>query len=133
MLKLNKTAAYALAVCCLLATTYLLTLPGNSLPQSTWFDAVGFDKWVHVGLFGGLTGSWFLPFRAGWNTRFFRTVAIVVAALVLAYGVGMEFVQKWYVPNRNFDVWDIVADGVGCALAYVLLARAIKIQAPLTP
>lgn len=44
---------------------------------------------------------------------------IVVGLLGLLYGVGMEFVQKFFVPNRSFDPGDIAADAVGCLLGVI--------------
>jgi hypothetical protein len=41
----------------------------------------------------------------------------------------MEFVQKYWVPNRSFDVTDIIADGVGCFGAYLFIKRRIKSKA----
>ncbi len=37
----------------------------------------------------------------------------------------MEFVQKYFIPNRSFDVGDIIADGIGCAIGFVLSARPL--------
>lgn len=45
---------------------------------------------------------------------------LITAGLGLVYGIVMEFVQKNYIPNRSYDVWDIVADGIGCIIAVVV-------------
>ena len=34
------------------------------------------------------------------------------------YGIAMEFVQKYFVPFRSFDLGDIIADGVGCLAGF---------------
>ncbi len=34
----------------------------------------------------------------------------------IAYGTIMEFVQKYWIPNRSFELNDIVADSCGCLL-----------------
>ncbi len=39
----------------------------------------------------------------------------VIAAV---YGAGMEFVQKYFIPGRDFEVGDILADLIGASLAY---------------
>ena len=44
------------------------------------------------------------------------TIFIGIGGVCLIYGIGMEFVQKYFVNNRSFDVGDIVADAVGCTL-----------------
>jgi len=38
----------------------------------------------------------------------------------------MEVVQKYFIPNRSFDVKDIIADGFGCAIGLLISSRAIK-------
>ncbi len=38
-----------------------------------------------------------------------------IGVACLLYGLLMEFVQKFWVPNRSFDPGDVVADGVGAA------------------
>ena len=54
---------------------------------------------------------------------------ILIGLLWLAYGIGMEFVQKYFIPNRSFDIGDIIADGVGCAAGLVYsLSRYIPKQ-----
>ena len=32
----------------------------------------------------------------------------------------MEFIQKYFIPNRSFDVGDIIADGVGSAIGLLI-------------
>ena len=41
-----------------------------------------------------------------------------IALYSLVYGIAMEFVQKYLIPNRSYDVWDIVVDGIGCLAGY---------------
>ncbi len=45
----------------------------------------------------------------------------------LFYGIGMEFVQKYFIKNRSFDTGDIIADGVGSALGvFFSMKRFLK-------
>ena len=56
-----------------------------------------------------------------------KRVFIFIALLWLVYGTGMEFVQKYCVANRSFDIGDIIADGVGCAVGLIYsISRYIK-------
>ena len=48
---------------------------------------------------------------------------ILIALLWLAYGIGMEFVQKYLVENRAFDNGDIIADGIGCLVGLIYSSR----------
>ena len=38
---------------------------------------------------------------------------LTIAIIGIAYGIAMEFVQMYWVPNRSFDVGDILADAAG--------------------
>ena len=98
----------------------LLTLPGSSLPSNDWLSGIGFDKYVHIGLFGILVflfcwGTWKRFPADSRNTR--RIIS--TGMLALAYGIAMEFVQRDFIPNRSFDVGDILADGMGALLGVV--------------
>jgi len=44
-----------------------------------------------------------------------------IAFLILwfVYGVCMEFVQKYFVVNRSFDIGDIIADAIGCIIGFL--------------
>jgi len=39
--------------------------------------------------------------------------------LAIAYGISIEFIQKNWIPNRAFDIGDIIADTAGSIAAYV--------------
>jgi len=39
------------------------------------------------------------------------------------YGIAMEFVQKYFIPFRSFDLGDIIADGIGCAAGYLFAIK----------
>jgi VanZ family protein len=57
------------------------------------------------------------------NLRYF----IIAGLICTTYGIIMEFVQKYYVPNRSFDVGDIIADTVGAAVGTLYsIKRYIK-------
>ena len=46
----------------------------------------------------------------------------------IAYGVGMEIVQKYFIPFRSFDVGDIIADAVGCITGYLVLRKMFYVR-----
>lgn len=51
------------------------------------------------------------------------TLFIWIGLLSLVYGIGMEFVQKYCINNRSFDVGDIIADAVGCTMGVLFSAK----------
>jgi len=45
----------------------------------------------------------------------------------ITYGIVMEFIQKYFIPNRSFDIGDIIADAAGSLLGLIYSAwRYIK-------
>ncbi|HEX7755761.1 MAG TPA: VanZ family protein [Niabella sp.] len=102
-------------------TVVLLTLPGSAFPKERFLDKIFFDKWVHIGLFTILVFLWnFWLIKKKNSAPGLTSKFIVVSILALAYGIAMEFVQKYWVPHRSFDVTDMVADGVGCLIGLFL-------------
>jgi len=54
--------------------------------------------------------------RVGFNVSF-----AIVVGWCLVFGLGMEFAQKYLTETRHFSLLDLLADGVGAALAVLLL------------
>ena len=98
----------------------LLTLPGNDLPATGFFSQIPyFDKWVHIGMFAILTYLFGAALYKSFHYNRRLLIWTVVAGIL--YGVAMEFVQKYWTTGRSFDFADIIADTVGCLLAYLAL------------
>lgn len=56
-----------------------------------------------------------------------KNIFVWVAIIWTIYGGGMEFVQRYFIPNRSFDIGDIIADAVGCTVGVVYsIGRYIK-------
>lgn len=105
-------------------TLYLFTIPGKQLPSAEWFNLIYADKWVHMGLFGVLQIAWSWPFTQSNYTALQQKKAFVLITLVaILYGIGVEFVQKYYIPNRSFDGYDIIADGAGTLIGCIFCIR----------
>jgi VanZ family protein len=98
----------------------LLTIPGKAFPKENWLDRLWVDKWVHIFLFAVMTWLWCRALhQSGSRGKQLVKIFLFIAVLSLAYGIGMEFVQRDLVANRGFDVWDIVADAVGVAVGLI--------------
>ena len=116
------------AVSWFIISVILLTIPGSAFPKENWLDKIWFDKWVHIGMFAIMVTLWCWAMLKIFSisTRL-RTVFIWIGLLSLSYGIGMEFVQKYFINNRSFDEGDIIADAVGCTLGVLFsLKRYIK-------
>jgi len=89
------------------------------LPDESSFKIPNFDKLVHISLFGGFVLLWCFYFSKKIKAQkkllvvFFRI--FIVGGL---YGTATEFIQKYFIPSRDFDIADILADIIGAAIAY---------------
>ncbi len=76
------------------------------------------DKMAHLLVFGmlGLLLAFSLtpPAAASWRR------VLLITALVTAYGVTDEL-HQYFVPGREANAWDVLADGVGGFLAGMFL------------
>jgi len=97
----------------------LLALPGSALPKETAFKIPQFDKIVHMTLFGGFVFLWdlYVTKRFSETGRLLRWFFIFYV-LANLYGTGMEYVQKYWIPGRDYDLADIIADMIGAGLGY---------------
>ena len=120
--------SFIFPICWLLISTVLLTLPGSAFPKENWLGKIWFDKWVHVGMFSIMVFLWcWAMLRIELDKTKLKKKFILIAIVWLAYGIGMEFVQKYFVINRSFDIGDILADGIGCAIGLIYsMSRYIK-------
>src|SRR4051794_9857636 len=95
----------------LVTSIFLLAIPGNDLPHSRFFDIPFFDKFVHFGMFFLLTALFSYPFfYLDTDESIVKVWFYRIAVYVIAYGILMEFVQKFLANGRSFDLADIVFD-----------------------
>ena len=105
-------------------TLVLLCLPGSALPGKGIFSIPHLDKVAHIILFGNFVLFWCL--YAGsrkWTSVTLYYIIIYIVLISINLGIAMEFIQLKFIPNRGFDVWDIVADGLGSVGVGLLLWR----------
>jgi VanZ family protein len=121
---LNRKKVYIIAGLLWFAFTfYLLTIPGQRLPQINWFNKLQGDKFVHIFLFFIL--CYFFSFFVKDRKNVLKFI-FFISFTALLYGIAMEFVQKYYIPNRSCDVKDMLADGIGSFLSYFWWRYKIK-------
>jgi VanZ family protein len=84
----------------------------------------GVDKVQHLLAYAVLAvGVAFWFSRARWQERAVQTF-IAVACITSIYGVTDE-VHQYFVPGRNCNVWDWLADTIGAALGATLYIKTI--------
>jgi VanZ family protein len=68
---------------------------------------------------------WWLP-GAGFFIRVKKNskkIFIIIAVVSLLYGIVMEIIQEQFIPNRSFEIADILSDGVGSFIGYIIAVR----------
>jgi VanZ family protein len=108
------------AVLYLIFISVLFCLPGSVLPKEDWLSKIYFDKWVHTGFFVMLLLLWLWALMPAKK----EVVWFLLAAVV--YGITVEIVQYYFIPNRSFDLTDWAADVTGSLIGLWLWSRYIK-------
>lgn len=102
----------------------LTCMPGKDVPQIGWLDGIYFDKWVHAAMFGGLTFLFCWPFhKSDFSAKQRLNYFIKIALVSSIWGLIIEFIQKFYVTSRDFELLDWAADSVGVLLAFWFCSR----------
>ena len=110
-------------LCWTLLIVVLLCIPGSYVPGTGIFGIQHLDKVVHIFLFGFNVLFWSWHYQGNGRALKLRNIYVVTMLLTITLGVVMEFIQMYFVPNRSFDGWDIVADIGGAILAWLWLVR----------
>ncbi len=104
----------------------LLTLPGKILPKEENM-LPNLDKIIHVILFGSFVFFWCMYYATRKEKEDFLNRRFVLILFIgCFYGIGMEFIQKYFIPNRSFDVLDILADTLGAAAGFLVVRLTVN-------
>lgn len=106
----------------------LTLMPAKDVPEVGWMDSIpNFDKIVHAGLFGGLAFLFCLPFvQSHFSLKLKISYLVRISLATVVWGITIEFLQKFYVPSRDFDLLDWAADSVGVIIALWLIIIILK-------
>lgn len=111
---------------------FALFTPGHDLPEvGSWFTKIDFDKFIHVGVFGLLAVLCMWPLGKSPEIHFSKKwhLFIKIALSISIFGLASEFIQKYFVPGRNFDLFDWLSDSLGGFAALYVCRK--KFIAPL--
>src|ERR1700733_15052533 len=95
---------HTLAIIWTLFILILMAIPGNMLPHEEKTFIPNLDKLVHATLFGSFVFLWSIYYatkKEKNNHNNSRFVLILIIACL--YGVATEFMQKYLIPNRDYD------------------------------
>ena len=119
---------YIPAICWIFLILWLCTLPANDIPNPGWWERFHPDKIVHFGLFA--VTVFLMALGNYWRKkRVSLTNLVILVLLASAYGLGIEFIQKYFTTTRNFDLFDALADSLGAlggAIAFDLFFNIRK-------
>lgn len=93
----------------------LLTISSPSIASESSFKFPNFDKLVHALLFGLFVTLWWFYLSTKWDNWF---LALILGLISTVYGIGMEYYQLYFT-KREFEFADMLADGIGSALAVI--------------
>ncbi len=97
---------------------FLTLLPGNQMPDITFSltELLKFDKVAHFFVFAVLVCLMSIGFakQNTYSTIHFKPVRHALLVSIL-YGIMIEVLQS-YIPERNFEINDLIANTLGCGL-----------------
>ena len=96
----------------------LLIIPTNGLEGKDVNEIPNVDKFVHAILFAVFSFLW-LSFVDSTNPINDKFILLAILILGSLYGLGMEFVQKYFT-ERRFSLLDALADTIGTAIGLVI-------------
>ncbi len=108
----GRFVAWLLVVLYIGIIFFLSSIPAPSMP-----GLEDYDKFYHLVEYALLT---FLLLRAMGKTFIFRLseIAILFYSLLMVVGWGaLDELHQWYVPGRDADYHDIMADALGAVIA----------------
>ena len=106
----------------------LICLPGEDVPKVNFLNSINFDKIVHSVLFGGIVFLFCMPFKkAGYNRQNKLQLFIKITLATCMWGLTTEFIQRYFITGRQFDLLDWAADSFGAVVAYFI---SVKFFAP---
>jgi VanZ family protein len=91
-------------------------IPGPNLPD---VGIGGFDKVVHIGMFG----LWAIVVRYDFDTKPFRFFIVFLAGML--FSILTEILQL-LVEGRSFDIYDMAADGIGLIGGLLVSGEVLK-------
>ncbi len=103
----------------ILAFIYTLAVAYISLTPLDKYNLPNFnmaDKIVHLLLYFFLTYFWLLAYPSLWKIKW------TYMAIIIAWGILIEFLQAFLIIGRSGDVFDALANSIGCVLGMLFSA-----------
>lgn len=105
----------------------LITMPPSNIPPiDNWLNNIYPDKWVHAAMFGMLALLFIYPIAKKLLPKPQKiNYAIKIMLCVIVWGLATEFIQKYFIVGRMFDILDWAADSFGAVCGFLFCRRWI--------
>ena len=111
----KRSLAWLPAAIWLVFITVISVMPSVQLPQ---FDLFAPDKLGHAIAYAGLTGLSLLALRRQSGQAPTLRTSFLFFIFAAGYGALMEFIQGAFLPNRAFELDDMLANTFGAAIGW---------------
>lgn len=100
---------------------FVSILPGGETQQANLFGFLPVDSAVHATFHAGLVFLLMIGFSKQHSQPSFRYYpAKYAVTLSCLYGIGIELLQEFVIVQRNFEIYDLVANFSGALIGYGL-------------
>lgn len=102
----------------LVIITAVCLIPGRNVPQSPYFS---FDKLFHAAIFGCLVFQLIIGFKKQYTFKRLRYHAVPISIVFsVFYGLFIELLQGIILPDRSFEMMDVLANTLGVMTGWLL-------------
>lgn len=122
MEKLFKIHLYyaIVAIALLILITYVSLLPGQEIPK---VGLKNIDKVVHMVMYFILSSFMLLGFgNLKHKSIFVKSIPILMSFFC---SFLIEILQEYTTSSRLFEINDILANGIGCVIAFIVMKKQI--------
>ncbi|MCF8429405.1 MAG: VanZ family protein [Bacteroidia bacterium] len=118
---LQHIKIYKYAYLWAIIATGLCGTNGNNIPQFSFSNLIGIDKLAHMLLFG--TETFLIAIASKKIYAYKSSFHTILPAFIIGtvFGIIIEILQATLFTNRSFDYLDMLANTIGCALAWLIL------------
>jgi VanZ family protein len=105
----------------------LTLLPGDVIARVHFIGFPNMDKIIHMILFLVFAFLFYISVFAINNPNNFVIYPIILTlAISIGYGLMIEIFQR-FIPGRNYDLMDVMADGMGASIGLIIVIFRFKI------
>lgn len=108
----NLSSRLVIPILWTLLIIILLSIPGSAIPKVS-IGLQHVDKLVHFILFGIFPVLWSYYFIQKKGNTNWKQLILIFCIISILLGISLEYVQHYFVVNRDFDIADIIADSLG--------------------